>query len=176
MLTLMAFFLILNSFFPLVCSTECRLLFSVLCKNTRGTVCCHQRRSGFVRMLVADTEPQVRTRSYKRPRSMQEECEGTIWLPVDSELRPLPLMLSKNMPWLMRGEIMREGHKTVAEVKNSAAQKKVQLTSDHNKLGFFVCFCCLDLFLNFTLTPIFFSYQAHLECRKAVIVVYGFTS
>lgn len=106
---------------------------------------------------------------------MQEECEGTIWLPVDSELRPLPLMLSKNTPWLMRGEIMREGHKTVAEVKSSAAQKKVQLTSDHNKF-FFFCFCCLDLFLNFTLTPIFFSYQAHLECRKAVIVVYGFTS
>lgn len=121
MLTLMTFVLILNSFFPLVCSTECRLLFSVLCKNTCGTVCCHQRRSGFVRMLVADTEPQVRTRSYKRPRSMQEECEGTVWLPVDSELRPLPLMLSKNTPWLMRGEIMREGHKTVAEVKSSAA-------------------------------------------------------
>lgn len=69
---------------------------------------------------------------------MQEECEGTIWLPVDSELRPLPLMLSKNTPWLMRGEIMREGHKTVAEVKSSAAQKKFQLTSDHNKLFFFL--------------------------------------
>lgn len=51
--------------------------------------------------------------------------------------------------------------------------QKSYLPSDYNI--FFGVVCGLDPFLNPTST-VFFSYQAHLMCRKAVIAAYGFTS
>lgn len=68
---------------------------------------------------------------------------------------------------------MMRGQETVAEVKSSAEpcqERKVQLTSDHNSL---LVFCCLNVFLNLILTPLFLSYQTHL---MTVIVAYGLTS
>lgn len=110
-------------------------------------------------MLVAGTEPQVRTHSYKRPRSMQEECEGTVWLPVDLELRPLllPLMLSKNTTWLMRAGIMRtQNSSRIWEFCWTLSRKKSSTLKWSQYFILLLFFCCSKLFLNLVLTPLFF--------------------